>query len=146
MGVSGTREATNASAALGVVPSGYAQVTADQTGISTEADVTSLTITWTAVSTRRYRITGHLLVQQLTSTGAATAKITDGSGTEIQRIGHRASFAANDVDMWEGSSVETGLSGSITRKIRAATSAGTLSALASSSRPNYILVEDIGPA
>ena len=146
MSISGTPEATNTTTNTPRGTINYAQATANQTSISAEADLTSLTVTFTADSTRRYKITGQILVQQLTSTGAATGKITDGSSVEVQRFGHNAAFLANGVEVWHGTRVLSGISGSVTYKLRAATSAGTLSVLADTTRPNFILVEDIGAA
>lgn len=144
MSISGTPEATNVTGSLPLGRVAYAEATSDQTGITAEADLTGLTVTFTAVSGRWYQITGQVLAQQLTSTGAAAGKITDGSNTEVQRFGQNQAFLANGVEVWHGSRSITGLSGSQTFKLRMSTSAGTIGALATSTRPNYILVEDIG--
>jgi len=122
----------------------YAQVTADQTGFTgTASDITSLTATWTAVAGRRYQITGHLnCVQQNTTAGFWNLQITD-SGGAIQAVaphslavGEQAPITAFEVVVPGG--------GSITRKLRARTSAGTGDVLASSNRTAFILVEDLG--
>jgi hypothetical protein len=134
----------------GISAGGYAQITADQTSITTVTDVTSLTVTWTAVSSRRYRISFFVGVTHtaITTTGLAQILITDGSGTQ------KAKTMLDDVETTGefrhlvGSVCETGLSGSTTRKIRASTDTGrgTMTVTASPTNPSYILVEDVGPA
>jgi hypothetical protein len=42
--------------------------------------------------------------------------------------------------------VESGISGSLVRKARAETSAGTLTTVQSATQPAFLLMEDIGPA
>jgi hypothetical protein len=124
---------------------GYAQVTANQTGITTETNVTGLSVTFTADSTRYYKTTIYTFsALQNTAAGYAEFKITDGSnvqkqsGVIYQLAGVQAPLCV--------SVVETGLSGSVTRKARALTNAGTLTLAASSTSPMFIVIEDIGQA
>jgi hypothetical protein len=140
----------------GLYSGGYAQATSNQTTITTTADATSLTVTWTAVSSRRYRISWaiNLSVTGADITGDAFVYCTDGSnnvkGSIIQTI--TAGEAADDVVYANLSSftTETGLSGSTTRKIRVAfveyAGGNTATLVASATSPAHILVEDIGPA
>ena len=127
---------------------GYGSATSNQTGISTVADVTGLTATFTANSTRYYRTTVYVAnLVQITSNGYATLTITDGSNNQKQ-AGTMYKVVANG----NGEApmaivlIETGLSGSTTRKARLATSAGTVETRASSSQPALIVIEDIGKA
>lgn len=140
---------------------GYAQVTANQTTITTETDLTSLTVTWTAVSARRYRITGYCTMRVDSTPSPATwacVYITDGSNTKKQ-AGYGSFVPSGTSDSNDSlyttafvSVTETGLSGSTTRKLRAesrgagAANGDTVALIASSTQPAYILVEDIGPA
>lgn len=136
---------------------GYAEVTANQTSIGiTEVDLTSLTVTWTAVSSRRYR-TSFVTSLEVNTLGSdtfdvITVYITDGSNTKKQTCDLAQPHATNSQQTLVGSVVETGLSGSTTRKLRGLamdTNAGTTlnaTLLASATAPCYILVEDIGPA
>jgi len=123
---------------------GVATKTADQTGISSVADVTSLTLTWTATSSRYYRTTVFFNAQQNASIGTPQIYITDGSGTVKTKV----LSVQNTGDYWSSvvTLVETGLSGSTTRKVQALTNAGTLSILGNSTYPSLILIEDIGAA
>jgi hypothetical protein len=120
---------------------GYATKTADQTGITTLADVTSLSVTFTAVSTRLYRTTVWMRGSQLGgSAGTVSATIADGASVEKARVATSiisAGFAALHVVL-----IETGISGSITRKARADTTAGTLSILGAAAGASLIIVED----
>lgn len=130
---------------------GYAQVTANQTSIgNAEADLTSLTVTWTAVSARRYRISFFVnLTMQTSLIGEGAVYITDGSNTHKLDTGLPQPEAIDTLTTLVGSVTETGLSGATTRKLRARRLNGggdTMSLAAAATYPAYILVEDIGPA
>lgn len=127
---------------------GYGQATTNQTGISTTADVTSLTTTFTANSTRYYRTTVYISnLVQVTSNGYVTLFITDSSnsqkqsGTMFKVVANGNGEAPMTVVL-----VETGISGSTTRKARLTTSAGTVETRAAANQPAFIVVEDIGQA
>ena len=131
---------------------GYAQVTSAQNGITADTDATSLTVTWTAVSARLYRISFFTAVDLNWSSGVLQpyVKITDGSNTQkLLVVVPKLASSMNDVAV-TGSVTETGLSGSVTRKLRVGqrvdSGSGTIDVAASSTNPAYILVEDIGPA
>jgi hypothetical protein len=142
-------EAKAAAVTTAALPRGqvaYAQRTTDQTGFnSTAADITSLTVTWTAPAGRRYKITGHLgCAQQNTSAGFWNLQITDGAGTILALAPH--SLAATEQAPITAFEIVSPAAGSVTRKLRARTNAGTGDVLASSGRTAFILVEDIGAA
>lgn len=126
---------------------GYAQITSSQTTITTEVDVTSLTVTWTAVSSRRYRTSWYFAASSSVSADIASVKCTTSGNTQV---GITITGALSSVYNYNfgGSVVETGLSGSTTRKLRAVRTNGTgnISINAGATAPCYILVEDIGPA
>jgi hypothetical protein len=124
---------------------GYAQATANQTGITTATNVTGLSVAFTAISSRYYKTTIYTFsAQQNTLAGYAEFIIADGSnvqkqtGVIYQLAGEQAPLSV--------SIVETGLSGSVTRKARAATNAGSLLLAAGAASPMFIVVEDIGQA
>lgn len=124
---------------------GYASKTTSQTGILAEADVTGLSVTWTAVSTRYYRTSVFIpYVAQATSAGYPAVKITDGSNS-LKQSGTFL-FDAGQIAPASVSFVETGISGSVTRKIRATTNAGTMEVTCAATYPAFILVEDLGQA
>jgi hypothetical protein len=124
---------------------GQASATANQTGITTATDVTGLSVTFTANSTRYYRTTVYVYSSvQNTAAGFPEVRITDGSNVQKQTCVFQ--LGAGGQAPFHFSVVETGLSGSTTRKARATTTAGTLLLAATSTGPMFIVVEDIGQA
>ena len=119
--------------------------TSNQTSISTIVDVGSVTVTFTADASRVYKTTLHAPYNEQASTaGFQGLTITDGSNVEKGR-------ATQYGVVGQGSflhvvAVESGISGSQTRKGRIATSAGSMTLTATATAPCFILVEDIGPA
>jgi hypothetical protein len=129
----------------GVVGYVNGSTTTDQTGIAASAvDVTSLSVTFTAEAGRLYRTTVYAVIEQNTATSYATVWIMDGS--------NNAKRASSSVLTATGRAtvtvvlLETGLTGSTTRKARASTTAGTLSILNGSNLTSSIIVEDLGVA
>jgi hypothetical protein len=122
---------------------GYVEATGAQTGIGAAAtDITSLTLTFTAVASHRYLILWKVIVAQQTSTGVVQVILTDGSN--VQKAGCAATFTAgvfgNMSGMW---SIVPG-AGSTTYKLRAFTSAGTVDLSQSASAPSSLQIVDIG--
>jgi hypothetical protein len=122
-----------------------ASVTANQTGISAEADLTSLTVTFTAITGRRYRTMGHTLMKTVTTSGNFSVFITDGASTHVGQASGSTATLGFTVSC-DPVAVETITAGSVTRKLRASTSAGTVDLQAGATFPNQIWVEDIGPS
>lgn len=58
--------------------------TSTQSGITTIADLTSLTITFTAVANRRYKVTGNLYLSSNIAGDQMTLTLADGAGTAKQ--------------------------------------------------------------
>mgnify|MGYP007090086409 CR=1 FL=1 len=124
---------------------GYASKTSHQTGITTAgADVTSMSVTFTAVAGRSYRVSAMQRVTQQSSAAIVTMRLHDGSGTQL----------AAWQQTLEAAEVGTAIilarfspgAGSTTYKLNLITSAGTVDANASSTAPGFILVEDLGAA
>lgn len=125
---------------------GKAAKTTATTLSTTTADISGLTVTWTAVSTRLYRIS-FTAIARTTSAGNiyVTAFITDGSNNAKQYIRN----GATTTDMRFGLSgfvYESGLSGSVTRKMRVAMSSGTGEIEATADFPTQFIIEDLGLA
>lgn len=118
--------------------------TSSQTGVSTVADVTSATVTFTAVTGRRYRIVGHCVVQQSTSTATSSVIIADGSNTQIQSWA--MTLTASSFGTANLMVTVTPSAGSVTYKLRMSATAGTIGTSAAATAPATILVEDIGPS
>jgi len=132
---------------------GYAKVTADQSTITSEADLTSLTATWTAVSSRLYKYTFHCVIKNDDTTRAATesiaVKVTNASNTMVFQCvnyGPTESTMTGGLTTIVGVGYETGLSGSTTRKLRCVADTTSASLIASATSPAFFIVEDIGPA
>jgi len=123
---------------------GYAQVVADQTGITTVTDLTGLSVVVIVATSRRIKISGHVFVLQNTSTGIPDGNFQEGA-TVLGRLGSD-DLSAGQRTVWDTSVVLTPSAGSHTYKLTASTSAGTLDVKASATNPAYILVEDIGAA
>jgi hypothetical protein len=127
--------------AWGVV--GRASQTAAQTGISTVVDVTGLTVTFTAVADRVYRVEGMVRLDQVTSPGLTTLTITDGANNQLAATQRTLSVQRDTLNILF---YATPAAGSVTYKLRLTTTAGTVSALGAPTSPNVLIVEDIGPA
>lgn len=126
----------------GIVARG--QATGNQSGITTATDLTNCSVTFTAVSGRLYKTSGYSLVQQVTSNGRIALAISDGSNSWKQEA--QEYMPVNEYGHLSLYLYESGLSGSVTRKLRMLTTAGSCSSLGSSASPTQIIVEDIGPA
>lgn len=123
---------------------GYVVSSTADSGISTVTDITGLTVTWTAEAARLYKITVFVQVLQSSSTGLAVVTITDGSNTQKAAAGRTlgaAEYGAMNLTL-----LETGLSGSTTRKARLTTDAGTVETIGDANDHPLIIVEDVGIA
>lgn len=123
---------------------GYAEVTANQTGISSVTDLTSLSVTVTVGTSRRIQVFGFARLTQQTSNGIITFSIRDGSSTTLSTY----LFTASTGNSTQGvvSAVLTPSSGSNTYKLSLATTAGTVDMSAGATFPAHILVCDLGPS
>ena len=110
---------------------------------SSYTDVTGLTVTWTAVANRRYKVTGYVDTGNNTASTARVA-ITDGSNN-VQAQSQQT-LAANDVATQVVHQIFTGTAASTTRKLRIQFSAGSGATQSNVYGPHLIFVEDIGPA
>lgn len=129
----------------GTSGSGYVRNTTTPVTISAAGgDVSGMTISWTAISTRLYKIT---LTLNDIYTGAGMnpmlIEITDAANTIKYQA--RRLFPAGDTHSWTVSYMENGLSGTILRKVRAygITNSGTFNTNAASNNSTFV-IEDIG--
>lgn len=122
----------------------YAQVTANQAGITTITDLTGLSVTFTAATGRRYKITGFALLSSSVATDVYRISLTDGSNNLLQLNENVASSTSAPIVM----RIDTPSAGSLTYKLRATRQAGTgnVTLNAGPGLPAFILVEDIGAA
>jgi hypothetical protein len=123
---------------------GYVKRTAGNTSIDTTVkDVTGVSITFTAVSGRLYKTTFSCMTQKSTN-GYINFFITDGSNNII--YDYFENIVSGEYAAFTIGGVLTGLSGSVTIKIRANTSAGTGTVYGSTGNPSSFIIEDIGAA
>lgn len=126
----------------------YAEVTSNQTGITTMTDLTGLSVTWTAAAGRRYRVSFKVLVFSTVANDDANVWVRNGSSTSLNAYGVRAVSTTHGIVV-AGSHRLTGLSaGSQTVKLslERAAGSGSVALAAASTHPSFILVEDIGSA
>ena len=125
---------------------GVGTKTSNQTGIvSSAVDVSSLSVSWTAVANRYYRTTVIIPVfSQITSNGIVNLHITDGTPTTKQSVNLQAT-AGTDVNI-QAFVVESNITGSPTRKARILTTGGSGTITATSTNVPTIIVEDVGPS
>lgn len=129
---------------------GYAEVTANQTGITTEVDLTGLSVTVTVETGRLVRVSAG---GQLRWTSAADPNILmmiKQDGTRVQNIGKvrgpdTGGTAAERALAVEGSVRLAPSAGSHTYNVSLSADVAT-DVQASGFNPAFILVEDLGPA
>lgn len=119
----------------------YSQAVANQTGITTEVDLTSLTVTVSVPDGRRIRISGQALWNSTGASPTITMRIREGATelNEYQIVGHPSigNGASGHIDV-----VVTPSAGIHTYKLTGAATASS-SLLAGTTFPAYIMVEDI---
>jgi hypothetical protein len=119
----------------------FATTAVDQAGITTEVAVTSLTVTFTALAGRYYRITAHTLHLKDATLGTTRSIIRENS-TNVQ-VALRGASPASTFQTFEHSIVRQPAAGSITYSLRAVSDAGAVT-ISNTTTNGYILVEDIG--
>ena len=125
---------------------GYAQVIANQTGISAEVNLTGLSVPVTLTAFRRLRVSGRGNVSVGATAGRYIIDIKEGA-TYLGRVGDAVIAASTTFGMY-GATVLTPSAGAHTYilRMRRVGGSGTADFTADTNNPGYILVEDIGPA
>ena len=124
--------------------------TSEQTFNSTSfVDATGLSVTFTAVAGRRYKIEAYFDAIQVSNTGyTAQIVLTDGSNTPLQRCSQNIGSSLQEFHM-NLLHYTTPSAGSVTYKLRGRVNVGagpSWKTAAASERPAWLVVEDIGPA
>lgn len=124
---------------------GRAQKTTDTSVTTTIADITGLSITWTAQSDRLYKISFHCIALVGTADAYISVTVADSSNNRLTlfRGGNSPTTGRFSVT---GFLYETGLSGSVTRKARVECNTGTATLEGAAGYPTQFVIEDIGPA
>lgn len=126
---------------------GYAQVTANQAGITTLTDLTGLSTAATVGTNRYVRITAQILTQRTVADGETNLYIREGSTTlEIMAI--RQNNVGVNETLAGSIVIDSPSAGSHTYKLslERGGGTGTVQATAAATFPAFILVEDIGPS
>ena len=132
---------------MNLLPGGTVSVAStgsSQTGISAVTDLTLLSVTFTAVASRRYLITGLVNYRQRTSSGLVTVEIAYAGTTVL--ASWVETHATDDYGTAYFSMYHVPGAGSITYRLRAQTSAGTvdINPQGLSTVPSMIIVQDVG--
>jgi ABC-type uncharacterized transport system fused permease/ATPase subunit len=108
------------------------------------SDITGMSVTFTAVSSRLYKFTWSLRGTKLTAAGYTDIQLTD-SANVVKASITQYSVTGN---FWNcsGSVTLTGLTGSVTYKLRGAAENNTAQPDAQAAAPITLIVEDVGPA
>ena len=125
---------------------GYAQVTANQTGITTQVDATGLTTTVTVpYAQHRVRITGAaLMTSTVTNDIAQLFIMQDGAAVNVSQA--LLSSAGNVTLTTTAIIVPTAASHTFKLQVARGAGTGSLTLTAAAANPAFILVEDLGPA
>jgi hypothetical protein len=124
---------------------GYVVSAAGNVTLTTSvADVTGLTLTFTAEANRGYKVSFNFTVQKDGTAGLAIFYVTDGANTINFEV--IDTMAASEYTIVSGSYILTGLTaGSKTYKMRAFVTATTATLLRSADNKAIFTIEDIGP-
>jgi hypothetical protein len=123
----------------GGVELGYAEITSNQTGITTQADITGLTTTVT-VGARPIVITADLYLQQVTNVAVIIGYIMEGA-TQIQARGLTINPVGFAPMCFTARIAPT--AGSHTYKVQLAASAVSASVLGAAANPSSIRVVEV---
>ena len=117
----------------------------DQTGITTEVDVTGATVTFTAVNHRYLLLSAQIPFQQNTSAGNIKFIWNIGGSDTNQGIDFQTGSTGSTYSLGANMTYTTAASGSLTIKLRATTDAGTLT-VRNNVATGLLLVTDVGPS
>ena len=122
--------------------------TASQGGIGgTATDLTGMSVTWTAIASRYYKVTYHIYAYPTTTNACFSVNLQQGATLKQISITNGGVTAVGTT--CNGIYVSTFSAGSTTLKLTGATTAGSLGSFTFASAatlPWILCVEDIGPA
>jgi hypothetical protein len=123
---------------------GYATGATARTLTTSPSDITGMSVTFTAVANRLYKISWNCFVSQTDAFSRVIFDIVQGASTVINgiqnTIPNNGGFATISF-----SSVNTFSAGSITIKMAGQTTAGTASIQGSATAVHSLIIEDVGP-
>ena len=118
-----------------------------QAGVTSEVDLTGMSVTFTAIANRYYKVSAYMYAFPTVTNASATVNIKQGA-TTIQSILTNAGVLGVGSTV-NGYVIKTFTAGSTTLKLSGATTAGSTGSMTfngGATVPVSILVEDIGPA
>lgn len=122
---------------------------AAQNGFSAIVDVSSLTVTATAIANRRWRVTLYVpSITQLTGAGTVTLELqtlASGAGTRIQ-AGINSLVTNGICDIGMVAADITTVAGSTSFHARIATTTNTANITCAATSPGIITIDDVGPS
>ena len=123
---------------------GFVNRTTSQTLTTTETDVTSATVTFTAVTGRLYRVYFSVRASNGGTAQNVYFRITNGSNVGVCNTA--TSLGVSGESQVNGFALITGLTGSQTYKLRAFTQLATATLTGDANTPISFVVEDVGPS
>lgn len=117
----------------------YTEINTNQTGISTETDLTGLTATVTVPAGRRIRITAQIQMQSATTSGTVVLRIKEGA-VVFQTSQENYNTIGGNGKYIDATAIIIPTAGTHTYKLSLQGTAGTVD---TSAAVNFILVEDI---
>ena len=121
--------------------------TANQPTITTKVDLTGMSVTWTAIANRNYKITYHIYAIPTTTNACFSVNLQQ--STTVKQISITNGGVATAGTTCNGIYISSFSAGSTTLKLTGATTAGSLGSFtfaADATLPWILCVEDIGPA
>jgi hypothetical protein len=121
-----------------------ARTTAVSALSSSVADITGVSVTFTAISTRVYKFTFAITGQKQSTDGWTAIQLTDSANVQYIEIDQNT--VAGGYWNCSGAAFKTGLTGSVTVKLRGLCQSNTSNVTVGANAPIILIVEDIGPA
>jgi hypothetical protein len=118
-----------------------------QAGVTTEVDLTGMSVTFTAIVNRYYKVTAFMY--GIPTVANAVYQVNIKQGATVLGIIFNSGGPATAGTTAMGSVIKTFTAGSTTLKLSGALAAGSTGSItfnAGATLPVFILVEDIGPA
>ena len=124
---------------------GIASITANTATYTTTITDLGLSVTFTALASRFYKITGVVLIQSSVADDSVALYIRDGAGTQLQQASQQLRLASVSQVLTATVTVQPG-AGSKTYKLSSnrLTGTGNVNVVAGATFPSFILIEDIG--
>lgn len=121
--------------------------TGSQAGVTTAVDITGMTVTFTAIASRNYKVSYHIYGVPTVTNACFSVNLVQ--TTTVKQISIANAGVATVGTTLDGLFVGTFSAGSVTLKLTGALTAGstgTFTFAPAAVLPFFLLVEDIGPA